>query len=70
MSVSFAIGEMETPVFILLMLGTFTAHLERRLGRLGRASVPYSLRCSLDSRSDLGATRAGKSQNVARTLEI
>jgi Gpi18-like mannosyltransferase len=31
MSVSFAIGGMETSVFILLMLATFTAHLERRL---------------------------------------
>jgi hypothetical protein len=30
MSVTFAIGGMETSVFILLMLGTFTAHLERR----------------------------------------
>jgi hypothetical protein len=30
MSVSFAIGGMETSVFILLMLGTFTAHLYRR----------------------------------------
>jgi hypothetical protein len=31
MSVSFAIGGMETSVFILLMLATFTAHIERRL---------------------------------------
>jgi hypothetical protein len=31
MSVSFAIGGMETSVFILLMLAAFTAHLERRL---------------------------------------
>ena len=30
MSVTFAIGGMETSVFILLMLATFTAHLERR----------------------------------------
>jgi hypothetical protein len=30
MSVTFAIGGMETSVFILLMLGTFTAHLHRR----------------------------------------
>jgi Gpi18-like mannosyltransferase len=30
MSVTFAIGGMETSVFILLMLGTFAAHLERR----------------------------------------
>ncbi len=31
MSVTFAIGGMETSVFILLMLGTFTAHWHRRL---------------------------------------
>jgi arabinofuranosyltransferase len=30
MSVTFAIGGMETSVFILLMLGAFTAHLQRR----------------------------------------
>ncbi len=30
MSVTFAVGGMETSVFILLMLATFTAHLERR----------------------------------------
>jgi hypothetical protein len=30
MSVTFAIGGMETSVYILLMLATFTAHLERR----------------------------------------
>jgi len=30
MSVTFAIGGMETSVFVLLMLSTFTAHLERR----------------------------------------
>jgi len=30
MSVSFAIGGMETSVFIVLMLGAFTAHLDRR----------------------------------------
>lgn len=31
MSVTFAIGGMETSVYILLMLATFTAHLERRV---------------------------------------